>query len=347
MSRGLFRYLPRQNLRGIPQRSPESAPSGTLWPTGEFSYGFVRPRPDDDERLTEVSYCPRGDEWMFGMSDGAEPLNLSDVPNSHKPRKRGMKGITGYGKNMVKSAGALINRYYPNHRVTFCTVTLPEMTAEQRRESVVQWPAFLRELIQWVGRKLERQGLPKVVVAVTEIQPERLRETGQGMLHVHLLWLNIPAKNGHWAIDPNNLRSWVANFWRRRVGLGSEAWFNVNVKKVTGEVARYMAKYMSKGGQVLDEACADWGEEVCPSTWWNMAADTRRWVKDHVSKGAIVGSLLDSLVNYGWCVGPDELFAFLAHVEVDFDGVLVTMGWRGRLHPPVYQSVAAMIESTR
>jgi hypothetical protein len=118
---------------------------------------------------------------------------------------------------------------------------------------------------------------------------------------------------------------------------------NVNVKPVAGEVARYMAKYMSKGSADLEEAMQDWGFGICPPTWWNMTKTARDWVKSHVHKGRLPGELLEQFLHYAWNVGPDEVFAYLRHIEMEWEGLALTVGWRGRLHVNIYDDAVAML----
>lgn len=337
--------LPAENLKGRPIKYPARKPSGTLWPHDEFSLGYYSPRPDDDQRLGEFSYVAPG-LGPDGQEVGAPaPLDLSDVPNSHKRAKRGLKGITGYGRQMVKAAGYLQGELFPHHRKTFATVTIPVLPSDQRIALVERWGEFVRQILQWVLRRCERAGVPELVVSVTEIQPERLLETGEGYLHLHLIWLNVPAKAEHWTVHPNDVRTWVERFLTREIKWSGGGHVNVDVKPVKGDAARYLAKYMSKGGQVLAEALEDWGVECCPSTWWNMTARARQAIKDRLIKGDSIGLLLEEMVAYGFNTNPDEVFAFLRHIEIDLDGYLVTVGWRGRLVSGVAVDLRDMVKS--
>lgn len=268
-------------------------------------------------------------------SGGSPPLDLSDAPNSHTRPKRGLKGITGYGQQMVKAAGHLLQERYPQHRKTLGTITLPPMTEQARAEVVAVWPELVREYLQWLSRRLERQGLPQAVVSVSEIQPQRLQTQGEGYLHLHSLWLNHPGRSGNWAVDPNDVRTWWDGLLRRHVPSYTGGHINVNTKPVEGVVAAYMAKYMSKGKQMVTEAVKDWGEDNCVRQWWNMTRPAREMVKAATYRGEEVGARLAAAVKTGWNVGPGVLFAFLRHIEVDCDGVIQTVGWRGRFHPCV------------
>lgn len=339
-------WLKREKLRGRPVNSPDWLPSGKVWPTGEFSVGYVRSKVDsrlDDRpagfmRRDDV-FTPDGQEI-----DRAKPLDLSDAPNSTNRPKRGLKGITGYGRNMVKSFGALVKREYPHHRVTFATLTLPGLTDEQRQRVVARWADLVRETLRWLSRRCSSKGIPPIVCSVSEIQPKRLKESGKGYLHLHAVWLNHPGRKGNWTVDVEEWNAWSYKLLCRLVGASRLRRVNTDVKSVSGDVTRYLAKYMSKGRQQLSEAQKDWGEGATPHTWWNMTKPARDWVKAHTVSGSVVGEILDTLLQWGWANDPGALFAFLRQIELEYDGRLVNVGWRGRLHPQVYEDLTDLLK---
>jgi hypothetical protein len=328
----LENLLPREKLSRKPSAAPSRYPSGTVWPHGEWSLGYASERPDGGE-WHEDPFIGLGvdDVAMASRGDGpAIPLDLSDASNSHNTPKRGQNGITGYGQQMIKAAGFLMGERWPQHRKTLGTVTLPPMTAQARREVVEAWPELTRELLQWLSRRLTRQSLPPIVCSVSEVQPKRLVENSEAYLHWHVLWLNLPGKSGNWAIDPCDVRAWLESLLIRKIPSYQGGYINVDVKRVKGEAARYLAKYMSKGKQQVQEAMDDWGSDLCPRTWWNMTKPTRDMVKASTSRGRIPGRLLEATLDHAWATDLDSHYEFLRHIELEFEGVLITVGWRGR-----------------
>lgn len=338
----------------IPIRKSDKTPSGRIWPCQEFSLGYVTPRPDDrlDER--ELEYCAPGDE---GSEASPSPLDLRNVPNSDnaprcplvagpegakvskRPERYGRKGITGYGKKMVKSVGALIDRHYPHHRITFATITMPSLPKQLRVELAQTWPKLVNELMKWLCRRLEKKGLPKVVVSVTEIQPKRLEESGEGYLHLHLLWMNPPQASGGWSIRVENLRSWVADWLIRKNLWAQDSHINVDTRSVKGEKARYLAKYASKGVTEIEAFAEDCGWESVPSQWWNCTNTARRWVKDHIVEGRTAGELLDHFVSQVFESGDFSDLHYIYQVEIELDGKWLNVGWRGGLTSDGYNSL--------
>lgn len=333
----------------FPTKSPEALPSGKIWPTGEFSFGWVKQRPNERLDAREVEYCPEG--WIPGEG-GFEPgagwldacaaahLDLSNLPNSVKTAKRpetyGRQGITGYGKKMVKSVGALIDAELPFHRVTFATVTMPTLPQELRRQLALAWPELVTQLLRWITRRLEKKGLPEIIVSASEVQPKRLSESGEAYLHLHLLWVNKPGRKGNWAVNVLNLRSWVADFLIRRGLWESDSHVNIDVRGVKGNKACYLAKYLSKGGEVLAQAAADIGWDALPSQWWNVTKAARDWVKSKLIKGKAVGFLLHEMINDAFLLNRFVDFRYIYQVETEIDGFLVNVGWRGCLQPDSY-----------
>lgn len=332
-----------------PTKSPEALPSGKIWPTGEFSFGWVKQRPDERLDSREVEYCPV--DWVPG-DGGFEPgqtwleacasahIDLSNLPNSVKTSKRpetyGRKGITGYGKKMVKSVGALIDAKLPFHRVTFATVTMPTLPPELRRQLALVWPELVSQMLRWITRRLRKKALPEVVVSATEVQPGRLSESSEAYLHLHLLWVNKPGRRGGWTVNVLHLRSWVADFLIRRGLWASEAHVNIDVRRVKGNKACYLAKYLSKGGDIIAEAAEDIGWDALPSQWWNVTKAARDWVKSELIQGKAVGFLLHEMVNDAFLLNRFTDFRYIYQVETEIDGVLVNVGWRGCLQPDCY-----------
>lgn len=328
--------MPRGRFHGAAKNRPSYSPRGTIWPHGEFSLGYSRSEIDSPLDDRHPADNPEG--WLGrgcpedGGAGVPPALNLSDAPNSHRRPKRGLKGITSYGRQMVKAAGHVMQNLLPGHRYSLLTVTVPPLSADKRTQLVARWSELTRQFLQWLARRLEEQGLPALAVLVTEVQPERVLKSAEGYLHYHVMVPSLPAFRGSWSVHPNTVREWFARRLAALLDVPDLGHVNVNAKPVTGSAVRYLAKYMSKGGDVLAEALKDWGAECCPSTWWNLTATLRGAVKSATRRGEETGYYLESLVNYAFdCSALDEVFDYLRHVELEFDGVKVTVGWRGRL----------------
>lgn len=337
--------LREENFQGIPSREGISYPSGRIWPDGTFSLGYVRERPDERLDVRPPEFTALGDEGTAAAS----PLDLRDVPNSDtaprcpisagpegtkgakRPDKYGKKGITGYGRKMVRSVGALIDRFYPHHRVTFATITMPELPQRERTELARVWPKLVHELQKWLKRRLQKKGQPQVVLSVSEIQTGRLETHGEGYLHLHLLWLNAPGRAGNWSVDVLNLRAWLSDWLIRRELWSEDSHVNVDTRQVKGEKSRYLAKYCSKGSSEIEEFAKEHGWECVPAQWWNVTKQARDWVKTYLVEGRAAGEFLDLLINETFESGQFSHFHYLHHIDIEIDGKCLNVGWRGGL----------------
>lgn len=364
-------------MKGLPSKNPRYVPSGRLWPSGDFSVGSKKIPGDEwvdwdtwehwdktgaihspldpgvyclglipsmhDRPLPSDSFV---DEDSFRL--GAKPLGLTDAPNSHKPSNRpesyGRKGITGFGKKMVRSACCLLERTYRG-RLTFSTITMPSLPLEQRISLAECWPEFLRQLLQWLSRRLESQRLPKAVVSVTEVQPKRLKAGNGGYLHLHLVWPNLRVGRGHWAVDVDGLRTWIEAFLLKRGLLPEGEWVNVDTQIVRKSAAAYLSKYMSKGGDVLEVFVKENGWSACPGQWWNLTKTMRDKVKSELHEGTVIGEVLRMVVDYAFDCSDFDAFWYLHHVDMEYDGRSITVGWFGALKDEIRRDIVQMLQS--
>ena len=355
--------------RSSPTTRTDYSPVGTVWPSGDFSVGYRRVDwhgggdPDyrsEVTRIDEGDYC-LGDGWeyhgnghtTFDGTDvpvpsehflwpdiaaesggGTAPLDLTSAPNSHKrpnrPEKYGKLGITGYGKKMVRSACTILERRY-KHRLTFATVTMPPLAPELRRELALAWPELVRQVLQWLTRRLVAKSLPAAVALVTEVQPKRLQAGNGGYLHLHLVWPNQKNLKGWYSVNPVEFRAWLEKFLLRNGLLPDGAWVNVDVKAVEKSAAAYLSKYMSKGGDVLSEFAEDNGWDAVPGQWWGLTKTLRDAVKREVVKGEEMGHYLLTLVDYLFNTSDWSPFWSLRTVDMEYDGRLITVGYCGIL----------------
>ena len=355
----------RLRLAGRPKSSDAYVPTGRIWPSGDFSVGYRRVTGDGDARLDLRSEKRRIDDGDYVLPDdweymgkgkvrqmvgslsasqkaecdawhgGAEgPLTLANASNSHTAAtrpQRGLKGITGYGKKMVRSACTLIQRRTPKGRTTFATISMPTLPLEQRRKLAELWPEYVRQLLQFLTRQLVQSGLPLTICSVTEIQPKRFEDFGESYLHLHLVWPNRWAKRGNWAIDPRHVRAWSESFLQRNGLWNDEAWVRVNVQPVKKSAAGYCSKYMSKGVNEIAEMAEELGQGAIPRTWYNLTKAARDMVKAELLEGDHVGAAILATVEgiFKGVVPFRSVFYSLHEVVLEWDGQVKGVGWRG------------------
>lgn len=282
--------------------------TGKLWPNGEFGYASVRrtnpsslAKRDDSEDarwqkaalsvhgLSESIryFSPQGKTAAFlrlvPESQQVDPLGLSNVPKSHK-KARGSSGLTSYGGRMLRNACYLMQKTYGKDRLSFLTLTLPDLKEDDWESVYAGWPEALRNFFQWLGRKQEAAGLDKEFVSCTEIQMERYESRGEVAPHIHCVFVGRRAKKG-WIVTPKQ----VAKAWKRclapylRHSLTCYSWNSVeNLVRVKKNVEAYLSKYLSKGyisiaalGQASDVS-------IPVKSWWNSSLRMKKWVKREV-----------------------------------------------------------------
>jgi len=371
--------------KGISITRKYSIPTGTIWPSGDFSVGLryvdrCGPHKRDRRSLALVEYLGELGRWTVAaqalrsiwaypggwaaaveaeecyqnpsfFEEGAgSPLTLANAPNSHtgsnRPEKYGKLGITGYGRKMVRSAATLIQKM-PGKRITFATVTLPTLPVQLREELALCWPEFVRQALQTLSRWLRKAGLPALVCSVSEIQPKRLQDFGEGYLHLHLVWPNHWAKSGNWAIDVDRFRAWCSEFLQARGIWCDGAWVRVNVQQVRKSAAGYLSKYMSKGPEEIEKFAADCGWRCVPGQWWNLTKPARDLVKKYTRAGEDVGDLLVRLASRGKTDPRGWGFHYLHPIEFDVEDRKIVVGWVGCLTADLRKDLLKIIDTAR
>lgn len=330
-------------LKGTPSRNPSLTPSGRLWPNGEFSQGYRRS--PGDERLDMRSLA---DSWGDERGGGGDtpPLDLVNLPNSHKRRsQRGELGITTYGRRMLRNGVYTLKERFPRHPLTFCTLTVPDLPGDGRRELAGNWGEVVRQTLQWLTRQLAHQGLPPLILSCSEIQPSRLENGGGAYLHLHLVWVNPPRLRGGWGVSVNRLRT----FWDRLLARITDnprlPQANIDLKMAKGNIAKELSKYLSKGSSVLSKAATDLGLENFPRTWWNMSKALRDLIKGAILQGYEVGALILEWIEYDRGLEEDGIFQWIREIYAEIDDRQVQIGNTGQLVPALNLEAHSLLVS--
>lgn len=225
-------------------------------------------------------------------TSAALPMGLSDVSNLRNRKKRiskplirrGFGGITRRAKRKVRSAATLLEKKHGRGYLSFATVTLPALPDHELFLVCQQWHYIARRFKEEIQREMERAGLSSSeYLGVTEIQEKRYAKWGQVCLHIHALFLGR-SKGSWWCISPEKLRA----IWERI--LSSAKVLNRCVECPTGtriEVLRKpadkeMAKYLSKGTNIISRLISDGKAEFIPSSWYQMARELGREVESQI-----------------------------------------------------------------
>lgn len=262
-------FLPRSRSNGKGQRRRQSLASSN-------SFQSVR-----CTALLEHSGGSGGSS-ITDCEEGSDRMGLSPVLNSQKvlgeqPRqrkKRGQKGISSAAANQVRDGVWYLERQFGRKRLTFATWTLPRSALP----IVAFWSEFVRLLLAKLRYRLEKVGLPPLVVGVTEIQSKRWEREGGEYPPLHLHWVFVGRHlNGAWWLSPSEaddlLFSTLQNFLSN---LNREDFVSAGrLESIRKSATGYLGKYLSKGrGSVAAVENRTW----LPASWSVCTRDLRRVV---------------------------------------------------------------------
>ncbi len=90
-------------------------------------------------------------------------MGLSNVRNSDRPTGRsprnGLKGITALGQRTVRNGCYLLAKESGQHRLTFSTVTIPNLCDEDMVKIHTEWHKVIERYRLLLSRHLKRCGL--------------------------------------------------------------------------------------------------------------------------------------------------------------------------------------------
>lgn len=331
-------------------------PCGRIWPCGDFGLGYRKKMEGALKTTIPVYVHPSGINLgrIFGlyeiMRGGAVALGLSVLPNSHKlktprPETYGRKGITGYGRKMVKSAAALLQAQVGRENLAFLTLTVPEAVDTALVAIAQSWGRTVNRLMQFLVRRLKAAGLQAVVVAVTETQPKRLGDGSLGCLHLHLVFQSRKSRYSPYLLSPQEIREWWLSALVRVAGCPIVSDSCEKLHGVRKDAGAYLAKYMSKGSGGAEELAAIAGWECVPRQWWNMSKGARSLVKKNTLTSEFALGLLSVIIDAEKNLEKPRGFKYLGQVTIAIEigrderrGV----GWFGTLESGLLKELHAL-----
>jgi hypothetical protein len=314
---------------------------GAIWPNGEFGVSRQKEmsipalskshHETDETQFNRLGIIAHGIQSVIEFRQnerGRCLLGSSLLTKPRKAQKRGSKGISRYGSKTVRNAGYLLEREYHRKRLTFATLTLPNVSKVDADRVIAAWSKIVKRFTEEVKRELQRHHLPAEIVSVTEVQEKRLKRSGICALHLHLLFKGTHSFRGGWAIAPTVLR----DMWRSAVSphLSEECdWSSCeNMQRVKKSAAGYLGKYMSKGVGVLKALKESGGSTSVPSAWWNCTFSLRRKVKSEIIRKSEPIQILAAICQSELRESLDFCREVLIKLTEDFT---YPVGWYGRI----------------
>jgi hypothetical protein len=330
--------VPGRVLRGVVDKRP----CGRIWPTGKFSIGYApglsESLPDYDGPFSGRNRLVSPEAVRDACEEISESMNLgsSEVRNPHtaaskRPETYGRRGCSAYGRNMVECGVMMLEKWHPTKELSFLTLTVPPLPVAELRAVAENWAEAIRQLNQWLKRRLQNSGLTGEIVGVTELQGKRSQRGDVGALHYHSVFHGKEA-SGRWAIAYWEVRQqWLA-ILSRLTGTEVNSESCENLVHVEKSAAAYLGKYLSKGSAGVDAIVARYGWECVPRQWWNMSNSLRDKVKASVITEPEV--LWDLEVAIGHELGGESTadFEFLRYITMKGEsGRDIVMGFTGKL----------------
>jgi len=284
--------------------------TGRIWPNGKFGVSRVRETPflslceshreTAETEFNSLGISAHGVEAVLKFRGKWEDVmrpDLSNVPKSPIAPKRGLKGITRYGRNLISSAAVVAESKYDRRLLTFATVTLPSAPVDCLQNLCAAWSTVVKSFVKNLTRGLKAKSLPAFVFGVSEIQEKRFERTGVPALHLHCVFVGRNSRKSSWQVDRKNIRRW----WKKAIAPYLPADTNYdsveNVQQVKKSSAAYLGKYMSKGAdsvaRLVEQGLSDW----IPSAWYTITHSFRREVLSKVLRGEEVGFFLNWLCH--------------------------------------------------
>lgn len=334
--------------------TPGKVRQATVYPTGRFSIAAV-PSPKRKPRTSVLSNYEKanlrglsvGDSVLYAgrPASGACLLGLlvmarsalsevrerqsrlgsSNVPISNSRSPRGFRGINWGQRDRLSWSVGLLERRVGKKRLSFLTLTLPNLRPSDRDIVRSHWAEVVNRFIIYLKRSLKYRGIQTPVIGATEIQTKRSAAEGWAVPHLHLVFQGRRHHRSCWAVTSNVVRKHWKAALEQVTGLDMGDCEAVeNIQQVRKSAAGYLSKYLSKcaSKQERDQDWYDWH----PSDWVVLGRKIRQGYNTLTLRSqSLVDSLLEKLLGQS-----SEYPAWLRPIEVQWQGSIARLGWVGK-----------------
>lgn len=319
---------------------------GSISPSGRFTLGSLPKSPPhiqnrevkpDAEKMHELSHedffhnpfggkkCPLLSSLSSDAPRDENAIGSSSPAISRKRGKRGCRGISAKSADAIKYWVGQFERKYGRRRLSFLTLTVPDMGEPLREQLQESWAEIVHRFVDELKRILRRLGAPTdAVFGCTEIQIKRSERDGWNVPHLHLVFTGRKTVRGSWLVRPESFR----RLWKRVVcnklpvdNLDFGA--SENVQQVRRSAARYLGKYLSKSSS-KSRTPADSGEWH-PSEYIICGRRFRREFSARIFRGEYVAEYLiecfrrHTVLN-GWYAHPITIKSSIGEQVVGWVG---------------------------
>ena len=209
----------------------------------------------------------------------AAQLGFALAPNPKRPHRYGLAGLSGPGRRSVWRSLKLMEGM--RNLLSFWTITFP-WEALERFAELDTLPVFQDRIRKELIRRLEDAGIKPIVIGVAELQPKRTAAEGRPGTHYHIVFQGRRDDRARWALTPQQLDDIIYAAANTAGVFGVDLSTAGNVQPVHTSVCAYLAKYMTKGGNVAAPWVGTRYEPLLPRQWWFWSRPLRQWVMQHI-----------------------------------------------------------------
>lgn len=226
------------------------------------------------------------------------PLVHQSVESSeNQPSRKKLQGMT---KNMGRNIrnGVYLLEQLPGGKdcLSFLTLTLPSLSQQGLAKCCEKWDYMVSRFLDWLGTRLKKCNIKFEYVYCTEIQSKRLQQRNEYAPHLHIVFRGRNGKKCAWAVTPKQARK----AWKACLASVVDEHFKCdaleNLQRIKYSAARYLSKYMSKGGTRLpaEESNVSSGESESHikhlhTQWGGMARSLARRIRTCTTRIAGAG----------------------------------------------------------
>ena len=247
-----------------------------IWPDNSATLSYFGPR--SPKRVIDRPIDPATDEAKAIAPLGLSSETKSRIAKGKTTEPKGRKGITSYGKKMVRSMVCLLEQMFSRRCLSFGTATLPPMSASDMAKVQHCWAIIVNRFFEELARHFKRAGQDFLYVHCTEIQPRRWLARREVGLHIHWLCVGRPSVDAKWTIAPHEVAAIWARVLGRVLGYEPDTSKATRVEVPKKSVKRELAKYLSKGCAVIKQIIDAGQGDRLPNAWWGGLTALKREV---------------------------------------------------------------------
>lgn len=273
----VYRFSRRFSSGVYPNRSQQREPETLRYSREWFHDGEGWKQSWDSEPINQGATAPYGlvNTSKSSQADFGQPKNGS-LPCR---RKGDTVGIPSVAKRRIDNAVQGLIHEHGRDCVGFATCTLPSMSADEMQRLNREFGRVCQVFFQRCKREAERCGVPWLYVAAYEIQEKRLQRWGQIAMHLHFVFLSRPAAADAYWLTKEKLTQFWGEALERFLGHPVPRSALTNVQACKSETGRELAKYQTKGSQVVAKVKAMGRADELPGQWWSMCKAMKEFDK--------------------------------------------------------------------